>query len=326
MSREELLKEENQRLLDELEQAYRRIEEYLLASQEEQNVTYLELRERNLRLEHQLAELEQAHSALKETEALLVHSERLAAMGQLAASLVHEIRNPLSVIRGRAQLMMMRQDCREEDRRYLTIINTQIDRLTTLLDNVLLFARRQDTTPTLVNVNTILDELLMFIEHLLSKQIAIVLSLQPDLPPVLAEANSLQQVFLNLALNAADAMHEGGTLHITTQVIGIDEWIVQRQSEGKAVASAVVEEIGENKLVCTEFCDGGMGIAPADIGRVFEPFFTTKGETRGTGLGLTICRTIIERYRGNILVASQPHVGTTFGVFLPFDVDHSLWT
>lgn len=317
MDREAWLEQENRRLLDELAQAYEKMEVYLLTSREEQDVAYGELQDRNRRLESQLRELEDAHNALKEAENLLIYSERLAAMGQLAASLAHEIRNPLSVIRGRVQLMMLRGRGDTDLCKNCTVINAQIDRLAKLLDDALLFARRQDSETSTLDVNAVIEDLLTFVGRLIDKGMKIDLSLKSGIPTVSADANALQQVFLNLILNAADAMDEGGSLQVATGVATMNEWAARRRGEGAPVQSAVSGCIQDQEHVCTEFRDSGRGIPTEALNMVFDPFFTTKAEGRGTGLGLTICRTIVERYRGNILVSSRPEVGTTFGVFLP---------
>lgn len=317
MDREEWLEQENRRLLDELAQAYEKMEVYLVAARDEQDVAYGELQDRNRRLESQLRELEEAHSALKEAENLLIYSERLAAMGQLAASLAHEIRNPLSVIRGRVQLMTLNGRGDAELRKNCEIINSQISRLAKLLDDALLFARRQDSELSILDVNAVIEDLLTFVGRLVDKGMKISLSLQAGIPAVSADANALQQVFLNLILNAADAMDDGGSLQVATSVATMDEWIARHNADGAPVGSAVSECDREAEHVCTEFRDGGRGMPAEALDVVFNPFFTTKAEGKGTGLGLTICRTIVERYRGNILVSSRPEAGTTFGVFLP---------
>jgi signal transduction histidine kinase len=228
---------------------------------------------------------------VEQSQLQLVQTEKLAATGRLAASLAHEINNPLQAIHNSLQLMLMFQLEMEEQREYLQIAEEEIERLMGLVSSILEFARppRRETQPT--NLNDIAARVLTLAnKYLQHRRIAVKRELSPDLPNTLGAADELEQVFINLVLNAVDAMPDGGTLSVSS-------W----QDEDGSAAMA--------------FADTGHGIPAEHLDRIFEPFFSTRDE--GTGLGLSVSYNVIERHKGEITVESTVEKGSTFTVRLP---------
>jgi two-component system NtrC family sensor kinase len=227
-------------------------------------------------------------------------SEKLAAIGQLAAGIMHEINNPLATIGacvaamdgrvgelGAQQAMPLRE--------YLEIIEKEVHRCTSIVDGLLDFSRPKGKRKAAVQINTVVeDALFLFKHHERYKQYVVETSLAADLPQVHANAEQLIQVLMALMLNALDAMDPGGRLTLRTAGT---RW---RSDE-----------------VVVEVEDTGEGIPSSVRPRIFEPFFTTKPTGRGTGLGLSICYGIVEEHRGRIEVDAQPGGGSVFRVFLP---------
>jgi len=236
------------------------------------------------------AEREQ-RKLLEQSQAQLVQSEKLAATGRMAASLAHEINNPLQAIHNSLQLMLSFPLEPDEQQEYLQMANDEVKQLMGMITRTLDFARRPLQTAEPTNVNSGIEKVLALAnKYLQHRHIAIQRDLTSGLPTVLAAPDELEQVFLNLVLNAVDAMPEGGTLHISSHMT---------QDGGLAVS----------------FADTGHGIAPEHADHVFEPFFSTK-ET-GTGLGLSVSYNVVQRHGGEISFQSKPDEGATFTVWLP---------
>jgi len=235
---------------------------------------------------------------LKEQAARKVmESERLALVGQLAAGVAHEINNPLTGIVTYSQLLLEKNPGEGSTRASLQKIVTQANRCRKIVRGLLDFSRQSKPDERPCNVNTVLQECVSLVANqALFQNIEIVRNLAEDLPLVPMDPSQIQQVFLNLILNAAEATPAEGRLNLTTRMA----------SSGRAV------EI--------EFADTGCGIKEADLERIFEPFFTTKGARRGTGLGLAISYGIVKEHRGSIGVRSTVGKGTTFVVSLPLSL------
>jgi len=306
-------------LLEELENAYLQMETYLVASREEADVAYRELERKNRQLEERLSELAQAHAELREAERQLVHSERLAAMGQLAASIVHELRNPLTIIQGRIQLLRMSDGSDEESgRKTFDLVLDQCERLSGLVDNILSFSRRQEIRVRSVQVNDVLQDLLNFLRDVKGKGVEIHTEFALELPVLRGDPNQLQQVFMNLILNAFDAMEDRGRLRISTRLTEMSAVMPEQVDSRPYVFAFDTEKMAlAGRVVQVEILDEGSGISQDHLARIFEPFYTTKEEGLGTGLGLAICRSIVEKCEGNILIASREGEGSRASVFLP---------
>jgi PAS domain S-box-containing protein len=228
---------------------------------------------------------------LERSQSQLVQSEKLAATGRLAASLAHEINNPLQAIRNSLQLVLNFTLEPHEQEEYLHMANEEVERLTNVSARILDFARRPQREMQPRDLNAIVQKTLaLTAKYLQHREVMLERDLAPDLPAVMASRGELQQVFLNLVLNALDAMPEGGTLSISTR-------------------------LAQNGYVATTFADDGQGIPPEDLAHIFEPFFSTKEE--GTGLGLSVSYNVVKRHKGEINVQSQMGEGSTFTVLLP---------
>jgi signal transduction histidine kinase len=232
-------------------------------------------------------------------ERALHHSEKLAALGQLASRLAHEIGTPLNVIQGRAEQLLQRGSLPEKERAFLSVIVTQIERISGFIRQLLTLARRPE--PQLRTVA--LNDLVRRVQEAVSDQgsaahVQVVLRLTKDLPPIRGDSDQLHQVLLNLSVNALQAVGTSGQVILSTRL---------RQANN----------LNGTDVIEVEIADTGPGIPQEDLSHIFEPFFTTKGLFGGTGLGLAICREIIENHGGEIQVESQVGQGSRFVVCLP---------
>ncbi len=231
----------------------------------------------------------------------ILQSEKLAAVGQLAAGVMHEINNPLATIGACVAAMEGRFDeisgpAEPVLREYAEIIDKEVERCTRIVEGLLDFSRPKGKAMRPVDVNALVGETLFLLKHHdRFKRLTVKADLATDTARVLGNREQLIQVFMALMLNALDAMEHGnGTLTVRTGAGGV------RRDE-----------------VVVEFEDTGSGIPRAELTKIFEPFYTTKPQGRGTGLGLSICYGIVEQHRGRLEVESQPGWGSTFRVFLP---------
>jgi two-component system NtrC family sensor kinase len=226
-------------------------------------------------------------------ETSLAQSEKLAAVGQLAAGVAHEINNPLSAIIANTQLLQRDLPADDERQESLELIGKAGDRALRVVRNLLDFARQDRYEFTATDVNDSLQSALDLIEHQLrTHSITLHCHLADDLPLIRASHDHLQGVWLNLLLNARDAFAgQGGEIRLTTALQG-DE-------------------------VRVTVADSGMGIPPERLSKIFEPFYTTKPTGQGTGLGLSLCQRIVKQHGGHILVESKVGQGTVFTVVLP---------
>jgi signal transduction histidine kinase len=250
-------------------------------------------------------ELQQQTRLLREKEAQLRRADRLSALGQLSAGLAHEIRNPLGAIKGAVEILQDDYAAGHPKAEFFAIVLKEVDRLNTVVTNFLSFARPVALAFSPVDLRGILTDL----EGLISGQahagrVQVFTSFHAGPSRVMADEALLKQAFLNIMLNALEAMPEGGDLTIATRLAHAGE----DGAGGEPSRAEWVEIV---------FDDTGHGIAEADLPRIFDPFFTTKRD--GTGLGLAITYRIIENHHGSIRVVSQPAQGTTFTVTLPLE-------
>jgi PAS domain S-box-containing protein len=242
-----------------------------------------------------LAEVQKKTEELALMTQQLWQASKLATMGELAASVAHELNNPLAIISLRTE-SLVEQLADEPLRESAEIIMQEVDRMADLVNNLLQFSRRGHRQTSTVDVAEEISNSVNFIAYYLrNRNIKVIFDFVPDLLMVQADRQQLRQLFLNLLTNASDAMEGGGTLTIKTR-------------------SA---DLGEAKSVIIEFADTGVGIAPENLERIWDSFFTTKPAGKGTGLGLSICRRIVEDHGGTITIESQAKQGTTVRIELP---------
>jgi signal transduction histidine kinase len=243
----------------------------------------------------------QEGEARLELERGLRQSEKLAVVGQLASGLAHEIGTPLNILLGRTELIKRRPEDRAGVLKNLDIIDNQIEKITKIIEQLLGFVRKKQPERRPVDICGILETNLDLLDHRIEKQhLRVVTDFQEGLPSVMGDPDSLQQVFLNLILNAVQAMPEGGTLRLS--------------------AAAVLAPKGDSPEClkqCVEVCveDSGVGIERGVIQHIFNPFFTTK--KTGTGLGLMVTQGIVQDHEGWIDVESELGRGSAFKVYLP---------
>ncbi|HUU49348.1 MAG TPA: ATP-binding protein [Nitrospinota bacterium] len=236
--------------------------------------------------------VEERTRELKDVQAQLIHSERLAATGRLAASIAHEINNPLQAIDSFVSTVMKNIDQKSQNRKYLKFALEGINRISNIVKQLLAFHRPEAERKELLDINTVVQKTLLLTKNQLSlSNVKVVEEFSSDLPKVMVSSQQMHQVLLNLILNAQDAMPEGGEIRIQT---GED-----------------------NGVVHIDISDTGLGIPEEIRDKIFEPFFSTKKREKGTGLGLSVSYGIIKAHNGDILVKSKEREGTTFTIKLP---------
>ena len=315
----ETLRRERAHLLDELAMAYGKMQEALEVADEERRVAYEELSERNEQLQNRLCELEQAHGQLRDTQHMLVRSERLNAMGQMAATIVHELNNPLTVIQSYVELLI--EGAGDEERDDLQALFRETQRMQGLAANVLRFARQRKSDTNTLNLNELVGEILEFFRPLV-RNISLVVELAAGIPPIVGSGPQLKQILTNFLVNARDVLKKGRDqqIRVATGQATLAELIGSARSEECAIRMS--REVPAADLaarwVYVEVADSGCGIEKTNLESVFEPFFTTKGEG-GTGLGLAICAQIAAAHDGHIIIASRTgnRAGTRCWLLLP---------
>lgn len=234
-------------------------------------------------------------------EAQLVQSAKLAAIGEMAAGVAHELNNPMTVIIGTAQLLLREIDEERQETELLKdVINCGL-RCKKIIQNLLTFSRQDQLPFALTNLNEEMERVLSLIQYQVNRnEIDIAQNLCPDLPKITANGHQLQQVLINLLLNARDALD------------GVE-------GDKQIEVTTLVREKDDQKWVVATVKDNGIGIAPENLAKIFNPFYTSKGATRGTGLGLSVSLGIAEAHGGTIEVDSTPGEGSTFSLILPVE-------
>jgi two-component system, NtrC family, sensor kinase len=246
------------------------------------------------RFKRMTEELSARESALKEANMRLIESEKMTALGQLGAGIAHEVKNPMTSIRGYAQMGLRKVPEDSPLFEYFKTIEKETGRSLDILKNLLKFSRQETAEMSLIDVNSVVTDTLKLVTHQLEmKKVTVVPQLCEESLQVMGNANQLEQVLLNLCMNAGDAMEKGGTLTVSTDLA----------ANGAAAKVRV--------------SDTGSGIPPEAIGRIFDPFFTTKPVGKGTGLGLSVSYGIVKDHKGEIKVESRVGHGTTFHILIP---------
>jgi len=243
------------------------------------------------------AALQASNDEIKTMSQQLLQAEKLATVGELASSIAHELNNPLATVSLRVESLIAQTTGDDPRQRELEIIGQEVERMGNLVTNLLQFSRRSQQEISTVNVCDEIEKTLELVHyHLRKHNIAVARKFIPEGPLIHADRQQLRQLFLNLFTNASDAMPKGGTLTIR------------------------VTKRPEEKQICIEIADTGVGIAPEILSKVLEPFYTTKPAGKGTGLGLAICRRIAKEHRGQLEIVSEgvPGNGTKVSITLPF--------
>jgi two-component system, cell cycle sensor histidine kinase and response regulator CckA len=248
----------------------------------------------------------QAEQALRESERRLEQAQRMEAVGRLAGGIAHDFNNLLTVISSYSDLALRKLDDGHIVARYVEQIRKASATAATLTRQLLAFSRRQVLQPSVIALNEVVDEMSFMVQSLLGASIELRMQLDPALGQIEADPVQLQQVLLNLIVNAKDAMPDGGLLNVGTRNIELDARSVDQFPKMKP-----------GSYVRLTVADTGSGMDAATLARIYEPFFTTKPKGRGTGLGLPTVYAIVQQSGGHISVYSEVGRGTTFHVYLP---------
>jgi signal transduction histidine kinase len=253
--------------------------------------------ENTLLFEH----LRKEHETLKKAQAQIVQAEKLASIGRLAAGASHEILNPLNIISGHIQLLLMHKDLNPRFMRNLDIMRDQSDRIGKIVKGLLQFSHHPKPRIREVKLRNLIEMVLSMFEHEARfHNIEIIKEIDPNLPSIMGDDERLSQVLFNLLSNSINAMPKGGTLRISAKTAA---------NEGQLS--------GKSGFIEIRFQDTGCGIAEENIDKIFDPFFTLKEDRNGIGLGLSLSYGIVREHGGTISVESKVNEGTSFTIYLP---------
>lgn len=259
------------------------------------------------------AELDRAYRELKETQNMLVQAEKMAAIGQLASGIAHEVKNPLGIIL--QGVNFLEEEISQEQAQQvevLKMIKEAVRRSDKIVRDLLKFSRQAPVEAQPCDLAAVMAEALTLVEQqLVLKNITVVREFAAGLPAVMLDDNQMKQVFINIIMNAIHAMPQGGALTLRAR-----RQVLEERQRGVGRRATDVFHPGQ-VVVVGEVVDTGCGIPAESLAKVFEPFFTTKPAGEGTGLGLAITRSIIERHRGLIDIDSRVGHGTTMRIVLP---------
>ncbi|NDY41479.1 response regulator [Dissulfurirhabdus thermomarina] len=242
----------------------------------------------------------------RELEEQLRHSQKIQAVGKLAGGIAHDFNNILTAIIGFGSLLQARMRPDDPLLSYVRQILASAEKAASLTQSLLAFSRKQVIQPEPVRLNTIIRNMEGLLARLVGEDIRVETDLSPADPTILADSGQIDQVLMNLAANARDAMPGGGVLHVATDVVTLDAEFVRARGRGQPGPHALLR-----------VTDTGTGMTEEVKDRIFEPFFTTKDIGQGTGLGLAMVHGIVEQHKGHIDVRSTPGQGTEFSIYLP---------
>jgi two-component system cell cycle sensor histidine kinase/response regulator CckA len=237
-------------------------------------------------------------------------AQKMEAIGRLSGGIAHDFNNLLGVIIGYSGVLKKSLDKSEPTYEYATEIEKAGQRAASLTRQLLAFSRQQVLTPSVLSLNSLVSDMEKMLPRLLGEDINVSLSLAPELGNVKADQSQIEQVIMNLAVNARDAMPSGGKLHVQTANIEMDNAFVREHPGSK-----------KGSYVMLAIADSGTGMSAETIAHIFEPFFTTKGVGEGTGLGLATVYGVVKQSNGYIWVDSAPGKGSTFQIYLPRHLD-----
>ena len=284
---------------------------------------------KELTVAHQ--ELQESMKKLKTAQNQILRSEKLAGIGRLAAGVCHEILNPLNIISGHTQALLME---REEDPTLiedLGSITEEIYRIEKIISGLLKFSRKGDVELKHTDINKELESVLSITEGEMSLEgIDVVREFDPGLPQLLVDRDRMRQVFLNIINNAKYAMSRGGRLTVKTEATATGRRVSGNGAGGENSAPANGSSSqARGNILRISFADTGCGIKREDLGKIFDPFFTTKPEDKGTGLGLSVCYSIIEKHGGVLEAESDGKNGARFIIDLPLhqtqEIESPVW-
>jgi signal transduction histidine kinase len=259
------------------------------------------------KLQETVRSLEESNIDLKKAQGDIIQAEKLASVGRLTSGIAHEIGNPIGIVLGYLELLQQSDIAASERNEYIQRAQAEINRISIILRQLLDFSRPSPGSTEIVSVHALLEDILEIVRvQPLMAHITLDLDTGARIDRVSADPNQLRQVFLNLIINAADAIAAGpdpenGRVTVESRV---PEPAASAHGTGPA-------------MIRLRFSDNGPGISPQDLGNIFDPFFTTKDPGKGTGLGLSVCFMIIEKMGGRIFAESREKEGTAITIYLP---------
>jgi len=285
-------------------------------TEEKVKQTYSELNRSEKMLAKALVDLKVAHEELKATQLQLIQAEKLESVGRLAAGVAHEVKNPLAIIQLDVDyLTNTLTDSDENTPMILQDINNAVKRADSVIKGLLNFSASRESLSEIEELNSVIEQSLSLVKHELDRShIHLVKELGEDLPPVRLDRNKIEQVFVNVLMNAIQAMPKGGTLTVKTYVKQFNGG-GHPQGHGEPDKLADRLRVGDT-VVVAEVEDTGTGIPENQLSKVFDPFFTTKQTGKGTGLGLTVTNKIIELHGGLIDIRNRKEGGVRVEVML----------
>ena len=243
---------------------------------------------------------------------MLINKQKNETIARLVGGVAHDFNNIISVISGNAQLcLMMLEESNQELKEHVLSILKASERASKLIKQLLITSKRHDMEFKILNINKVIKNLLNLLKETIGENIQITTALDKDITYIMANETNIEQVILNLAVNAKDAMPNGGKIFIKTENIEISE------KEEHKVPVIHTDKIKPGKYVKINFEDTGVGIPRENLYKIFEPYFTTKPKEVGTGLGLAVVLGVIEKHNGYINVESEVGKGTKFTIYLP---------
>jgi signal transduction histidine kinase len=269
------------------------------------------------KLEKKMTDLERVNQELTQTikeqkrlEEQLRQVQKMEAIGRFSAGIAHDFNNILTVIFGFGVMMQMDMPPNDPQRDRLDHILAAAERAKNLTRSLLTFSRKQEMKLQSLNLNDCIRNVEIFLRRIIGEDVTLAISLREEAMPIIADGGHIEQVLMNLATNARDAMSDGGILSIGTDIIEIDDVFIRMHGYG-----------APGRYVVLTVADNGAGMDGETRQQIFEPFFTTKETGKGTGLGLSIIYGIIQQHKGFINVYSEPGLGTTFKILLPMAED-----
>ena len=288
------------------ERAVQHTEFLRLKNQEKETFVQVALKRLNRGEEKKLIAVLTDATELKTLEAQFVQSQKMQAIGQLAGGVAHDFNNLLTAISGHCDLLLLRHDAGDSDYADLMQINQNANRAAALVGQLLAFSRKQTLRTERLDLRETLADLTHLLNRLVGEKVTLTLSHDPVLPAIRADKRQLEQVLLNLVVNARDAMPDGGQIRVETERLTLSKPLLRDRVN-----------VPEGEYVCLRVVDQGVGIAKDKLQKVFEPFFTTKRAGEGTGLGLSTAYGIVKQSGGFIFVNSEIGSGTCFTLMFP---------
>ncbi|MDD2852297.1 MAG: response regulator [Desulfuromonadaceae bacterium] len=249
-------------------------------------------------------------SEYKNLESQLLHAQKMESIGTLAGGIAHDFNNILTVILGYGDIALMSMDADDPHRQDVEYILEAAHRAASLAQDLLLFSRKQISDKNNTDLNMIVKSVDKFLRRVIGEDVACTITLSDEPIPIFADSHQIEQVLMNLATNARDAMPEGGSLSISTGRIQLDEEFITAHGYGSIGMYAGLT-----------VADNGLGMTDETCLRIFDPFFTTKEIGKGTGLGMSVVYGIVKQHDGFITVYSKPGLGSTFRIYLPLILD-----